>query len=127
MTDGGRPWDRDAYKRFGFHIHHGVKNFTQLTGLALGWAVIGLRPEILSEGQMKSDDPMAEMIRLAQEAIADGAAGIDLYRYSDDKAFAGSAAASEGLTRAQHDQKIAKAAAALRAHGIDVNILFVGH
>lgn len=74
---------------------------------------------------MKTDDPFAALIEMAHKAMADGAEGIDLYRYRDAAAFANSRAAAEGMSQSDHDLRVTKAAAALRELSIPVNILIV--
>ncbi len=122
MTERG-PWSRGAYKRFGIKFGGSVNR--RPAEQTHGWTVITIDPKIRKTGNVKTDDPFATLIAKAQEAMAEGASGVDLYRYRDEKAFANSRAAAEGLTHAEHEVKITMAAAALRELNIPVNILTV--
>lgn len=117
------PWSRGAYKRFGIKFGGSVN--PKANDQTHGWAVLTMAPKIRRQGSVKTDDPFATLIAMAQNAMADGASGIDLYRYRTAEIFASSRAAAEGLTHAEHETKITMAAAALRELNIPVNILIV--
>jgi hypothetical protein len=123
MIDRSQPWSRGAYKRFGIKFGGTVNR--KANDQTHGWTVIAIDPKIRKTGSVKTDDPFAALIAMAQKAMKNGASGVDLYRYRTAAIFANSRAAAEGLTHAEHETKITMAAAALRELNIPVNILIV--
>ena len=115
------PWNRGAYTRLGIKLFGaGATRVPHEAGGGVGWALLRLKPDVKETGAMKTDDPFAEAIRMAHQAMADGAEGVDLFRYADATAFAGSRPQQEGQTLAEHHRKIEMLATALRADNIPV-------
>lgn len=117
-----QPWDRGAYKRFGLTM------FGRTAGrpeAGLGWAVLAMTPKTSEVGEMLTEDPFAAAIAMAQQAMAAGADGVDLYRFRNAEVYRRSRDAAEGGTFAEHNGRIEMLAQALRELRIPVNILIV--